>query len=236
MSTFATTPGDASPAAWGNRARGFANNLIERNRFTRVAGGAMKRYVGSDMFKAGNRFVMDEIGVGKEFNKRYSAAIQKGGASKWLARAGKWGGRGFIGLAALQGFREEGLWGAAKGAAESVVWSHAMGQAFNVLGKGARIVGGGMQAAAIGGGVALAGGLAASWATGVNPIAFAARGQVREHMKKHARVEMGGPVRDQFGTVATMRQRSVQAMQNSKLNGRSAMGSEATYMYRPYFR
>jgi hypothetical protein len=55
-------------------------------------------------------------------------------------------------------------------------------------------------------------------------------------MRNRRDLELGGPVMDQFGTLATMRQRSVAAIQNSKLNARSVLSNEATYTYRPYYR
>jgi hypothetical protein len=63
-----------------------------------------------------------------------------------------------------------------------------------------------------------------------------ARPWVHEYMKKHARLEMATPLIDQFGTVATMRQRSLQAINNSKINGRTALGAEGLLTYSPYAR
>jgi hypothetical protein len=62
------------------------------------------------------------------------------------------------------------------------------------------------------------------------------RGQMREHAIKHATLEMGAPAQDPFGTISTMRQRSIMAIQNSRVNGRTALGNEAMLLYSGYNR
>jgi hypothetical protein len=56
------------------------------------------------------------------------------------------------------------------------------------------------------------------------------------HMKRHRNMEMGSDIIDTFGTMATIRQRSLSAIQNSHVNGRLALGGEAALMHTPMMR
>ena len=49
--------------------------------------------------------------------------------------------------------------------------------------------------------------------------------------KRARRLEFGTPVLDVFGNMATMRMRSLQALQRSSLNGRYALGNEAAFAH-----
>lgn len=117
---------------------------------------------------------------------------------------------------AYQAYQEEGAWGAVKSIGTDLAKSYIYGA---VLGSAALPV-------------MLATGLGA----GVYAGASAIRDSVNDYQRKHARLELGSPVYDPFGNVGTMRQRSVNAIQNSRLNGRTALGNEAGLMYSPYFR
>lgn len=133
-------------------------------------------------------------------------------------------GPAFLAVSAYQGYKEGGVWGAAKGmAGEAATW-YAFGAAMKVM---APIAVGAIGLAGIG--------AAAAYSAGVRPRHLM-RPWTNEYVKKHARVEMATPIMDEYGTVATMRQRSIRAIQNSKLNGRTALGNEATYSFRPYHR
>jgi len=44
-------------------------------------------------------------------------------------------------------------------------------------------------------------------------------------------LDMGRPITDQFGTISTLRQRSLSALQNSHVNGRMALGNEAALLH-----
>jgi len=44
-------------------------------------------------------------------------------------------------------------------------------------------------------------------------------------------MEMGAPISDQYGTISTLRQRSLAAIQNSHVNGRMALGNEAALLH-----
>lgn len=207
---------------WGYRAEAFyQNNFGERvdnlgARSARV-GGAWKSYRGSWMHQAGMDSVKQELGIGKQTLK--------------LGAAGKWLGRGFVAYSVYSGYKEGGAWGAVKGGATHMATTYAFGIAQKALGIGSSWPMMGMLA-----GVGVGAGLTYYGATGIAPWQALARPLVREHMKKYNNVEMGRPIVDQFGSLATMRQRSLMAIQNSKINGRSALGNEATLQYSPYFR
>jgi hypothetical protein len=117
---------------------------------------------------------------------------------------------------AYSGYQEGGVWGAAKNTAQAGI-ENAL---FNV----------GLRA--IGNPVTL--GLAATAAIGYGVYRYGkAAGKYGKGIKK---VEMGAPFVDTFGTAATIRQRSLSALQNSHVNGRMAMGSEAALMHSPMMR
>jgi hypothetical protein len=126
-------------------------------------------------------------------------------------------GYGFAVYSAYQGYKEGGLKGAAVGVGKSVVETYLMNRALFALGK-----------ASFAAPVAIA----AAIGYGMNKV----QGYGAEKLRKHANLEMGAPVEDQFGNIATGRQRAMMAMQRSHINGRSAAGNEAALMYRPYFR
>lgn len=58
----------------------------------------------------------------------------------------------------------------------------------------------------------------------------------RDKAKRIRNVEMGADIIDRFGTMGTIRQRSLQALNNSHVNGRMALGNEAILMNSPYLR
>ena len=84
-------------------------------------------------------------------------------------------------------------------------------------------------------------------ATLVNPYAWAIAGgiyafdQISEEMDQVNRgnaklrqiksLEMGSPIVDQYGSISTLRQRSLAALQNSHVNGRMALGNEAALLH-----
>lgn len=177
-------------------------------------GGAVKSYLGSTTHKTGMRMLGEMYGIGQYKGK---------GMAKWL-------GRGFLGFSAIQGYAEGGFAGAMKNVAGDLAVNYAIGA---VLGSLATP----LAAAGIGLGVAATAGAAYGLSTGLihSPAQFV-RPWVYEHMKKHTSLEMGTPTLDQFGTAATMRQRSLEAINNSRFNGRTALGQEAALMYSPYYR
>lgn len=72
--------------------------------------------------------------------------------------------------------------------------------------------------------------VAAVAAVGIGTYQFGKK--AGEYGKKMSGLEMATPYIDQFGTMATMRQRSLQAIQNTHLNGRAALGSEAQILHK----
>jgi len=188
-------------------------------------GSSVRSYAGTAMHQEAMKFTKESFGIGKG-----------------LSPLGKWMGRGFVGLSAIQGYHDakkqgkSGAWGATKGVAQYAAMNYGFKVATRALGLGS-------TAGAITAGVAVAG-LAqvgmlthmAQSAQGGGLGQFLARPAVYQHMRQRAMLEMGRPAVDQFGTAATMRQRSLAAIQDSKLNGRVALGNEATLLYRPYFR
>ena len=104
----------------------------------------------------------------------------------------------------------------------------------------------GARAASIGAGIT-AGAAAGIAASVFNPYAWAIAGglyaydqasefideknRAAARLKQVRSLELGAPVLDQFGTIATLRQRSLSAIQNSHVNGRMALGSEAALLH-----
>lgn len=118
---------------------------------------------------------------------------------------------------AYMGYQQEGLWGAAKGVAESIAWQVAP-RAIGAIGLG--------PAAPIVATVAAAYG--AQYAVGT---------LAKSHVRQLRDLELGGgQVVDALSSAgaATMRQRSLSALQNTHVNGRMAMGNEALLMHTPF--
>lgn len=120
----------------------------------------------------------------------------------------------FTGMAAYEGFQREGLWGAAKSAGHMAVEWAAFDIALHALGAAALP----LELAALGA------------AAGYGMYKLADYGAKRHRQQRM--LEFGGsPVEDQFGTIATMRQRSLQEMQRSHGAIRGALGTEAQFMH-----
>ena len=176
-------------------------------------GGAIKSYLGSSIHAEGMEMMKFNLGFGK-----------------WAPKGvGRLLGPAMTLYGAYQGYKKEGAWGAVKGGAKELASSYVFGAAMKVVGGPLKYAGAAIAGAALG--ITAGAGLA----TG-RPFGMWARPFVADHMRRLAQVEMGRPVIDQFGTLATMRQRSLAAIQNSKINGRSALGNEAALTYQPYFR
>ena len=173
------------------------------------------------------------IGAAKAFGKFHNFAMGEGVLGNAI-------GTGFVGLGAYQGYREGGIVGAAKGIAENYVSSIAfralpLPVALALL---AGYIGGNYLLGKVDSSVGEVGAgafrhIAGPYTGGSLAGAMFSR-QVREHTRKRARLEMGSPVQDQYGTVATMRQRSIMAMRTSKINARGALGMEANNRFQPY--
>jgi hypothetical protein len=124
----------------------------------------------------------------------------------------------FFAYGMYQGYREGGVGGAIKGGAESLAWQYAISAGI----KAASAI-----ATPLAIGAAIAG-------VGFGSYKLLQAGNAR--MKRTRRLEMGSPMIDPFGNAATMRQRSLQALMGSQINGRSAFGSEGQLMHVPTLR
>ena len=132
----------------------------------------------------------------------------------------------FMAHAAYTGYQEGGVGGAVKNIGKEAALWYAFGAAAKVFsfGKLARAAAAGVGVLGIGIGGTLA-------ATGIGPQQLL-RPYTYDHLRKHAKLEMGTPIADPFGNMATMRQRSLMAMQNSRINGMGALGNESYLLYR----
>jgi len=119
---------------------------------------------------------------------------------------------GFTAWNAIEGYREDGIVGAAKSVAIGGAIQIGMDYAMSTLALGAAFDVA-APLAAIGYGAYRVG------------KASIARG------KRYRNLEMGTPFVDTFGTAATIRQRSLQAIQNSHIGGRMALGNEGALMH-----
>lgn len=208
----------------GQTARTMSQNLkgawAKRTGPGSTVAGLRQAFFSGRHHQAGMSMAKDMMGVG----------VFKKGAGI-LGRAGGLIGLGYMASSMYEGYQEGGVTGAVGAGVEQVGLNYLFGRAVSTVFKGivpfaakAGLVG----AAAIGVGAAITNQSVANF---LSPLA---RGQVREHGIKHAKLEMGAPTIDPFGMVATMRQRSLMSIQNSRVNGRSALGNEASLLYRPY--
>lgn len=178
--------------------------------------GLLKSYLKTPIHKAGTDFFTAGLGLTKESRGK--------GVGKFI---GRWLGRSLFGYSVLTGLRDEGLWGGVKGAAEYAAWDYGIGVTLKTLGYALGGVEGALTVGAIAGTV----GYATLKYQGLNPASFLTRPLVKDHMKKQARLELARPMVDTFGNIASMRQRSINAMQRSYINGRTALGNEAQMFF-----
>jgi hypothetical protein len=117
-------------------------------------------------------------------------------------------------LMAAHGYSQEGMWGAAKGVGESIMW-----------GAGFR-----MATTALTNPLVLGAGLAAGIGFGTYALGEAGRAHA-DRLRKTEMIAEGAV--DALGSVgaATGRQRSMMALNNTHLNGRMAMGNEGVLMH-----
>lgn len=176
---------------------------------------------------------------GKHHGKGMSWLKESVGLGKgpWWSRAI---GPAFMAYSAYSGYQEGGVWGATKSVGTDIGTTYLLGRGFSFLGgvaakaTGVGVAAAGLAAAGIGiYGAASGQGFGGALGTVYGAIS---RPAIHDYAKSHARLEMGTPLVDPFGTAATMRQRSLMAIQNSRVNGRTALGNEATLLYQGYFR
>lgn len=170
-----------------------------------------------------NRAVSKFVGSGEGITGHGGRAISMRGALKGTLKAmGTPMGLAFgPGIGFALGYSEGGLSGGFAGAAESTI----MMAGFEM---GARTLG--LAGIGIKGGLALGGiGMAAA---GVGYATHAALEHGNRYMRNRGKMELSAPTLDVFGTAATMRQRSLAAMNDSHINMRNALGNEAMYLHR----
>jgi hypothetical protein len=196
----------------GKRLGGLARNTA----------GAIRSYMNTSIHRTGAQWAKEVYGLARRDS--HGRPIGK-----------LWRGLGlaYLGYQAYQGYQEGGIPGAAKEVAYGAAETYALGAGIKALGIGAGWGAGLLGGAAVFGGFFFG---MESARQGINPFQMAVRPFVQEHMKKHAILEMGSPINDQFGTLATMRQRSLMAMQQSKITARGALGMESSRRYIPYMR
>jgi len=120
-------------------------------------------------------------------------------------------GLGFTLYSAYQGYKQGGIAGAAKEIA-------IMG-AYNIAFQGLK------SAWSVGSSLPVLGVAAAAYGT------YKFGQMAGRYGKGMEQIEMGRPVIDNYGTIATIRQRSLQAIQNTHLNARSSIGNEAFLLH-----
>lgn len=183
--------------------------------------GAIRNYLGGQIHAAGMAELKLTYGLSKIDPKNPMTKVVKGL------------GLGYLGYRAVSGYREGGIAGAAGNVAMGAAENYAFGAALKILG----LTSGGLLAGGAAAGT-IAGGLLSMEAArqGTSVGAMMSRPYVREHMKRRAKLEMGSPIQDSVGMVSTMRQRGIQAMRQSKITARSALGMESSRRYIPYLR
>jgi hypothetical protein len=127
--------------------------------------------------------------------------------AKTLGKGFRGLGLGFTLFSAYQGYKEGGIAGAAK---ETAIMT-----GYNIAFQAVK------TAWSVGSSVPVLGAVAAAYGT------YKFGQAAGKYGKRMESLEMGRPIIDNYGTIATLRQRSMQAIQNTHLNGRMAMGNEA---------
>ena len=145
--------------------------------------------------------------------RKMAGGVFSGGVGGFLGRAA---GPAFTGYSMYSGYKEGGVLGAAKEGVKSVLSWGAFEFGASMVSSSALFAGAGLVAGGYG---------------------YYKLGEAsRKHRKRLRAVEMGSDLVDRFGTMTTMRQRSLAAIQKSHINGRTALGSEATILSDVYLR
>lgn len=171
-----------------------------------------------------------KAGIKESFGWQYKGFLKVGENEGFLGRLATGGLKanalmpavsiGFTAYETYQGFKQGGFFGGMKAGVKSVAWNAitrgAMNTAAAVMGSAGLLMTAGV-----------AGGLYGGYRLGEAGIA---------RMRKFRNLEVGSDIVDTFGTMATIRQRSLSAIQNTHINGRLAMGGEAALMHVPMMR
>lgn len=165
--------------------------------------------------------------TGKGIKRGYTSQGFLGLSGKTAGLTKVMGGLSLIGTAysAYAGYRENGIVGAVSGVATSALTNAVVMGSWNYLA--------GMGTAGIS--MGLTGGLALA---GIGAYGYYKAGEAGiKNMKQRKALELGtGDIGDRFGTMATMRQRSLNALQNTHVNGRMVLGNEGQMFHTPFMR
>jgi hypothetical protein len=177
-----------------------------------------------NMVQAGRGSVVAGTEVGGKFATRATGRLGKAwSTTKAVARVGGSAAMAaiplaFTGLMMYEGYQREGVWGAMKGAGESVAWTAGINLVGGILGGPATAIA--MLGAATVGGAYMMGEAG------------------RAHVKGLRQMEMGGTDQSMAAIssagATTMRQRAASALNNTHLNGRMALGNEGFLMHRSF--
>jgi len=216
------------------------------------------------MGKSGiGRLAQQGIGMDYGFYRAGKAMPQRGPGGKFIKGSSVQGFK-FMG-GAFEGVRGSGSFGAASAQIQKNLGAKSAARAAGSLGlKALPLVGNlafmymGYQEGGIGGaidagiesakiavaweiGAAALGSAALPLAIGAAAVGGAAYGyyqfgeKAQKYGRKMRKLEMGGEVTDRFGTMSTLRQRSLSALNNTHVNGRMALGNEAAIMHTPMY-
>lgn len=169
-------------------------------------------------WKGGSRHYEKGGFLGKNMALRKGETVKNFAGRQRGARIGNGIGLAALGISAFMGYQENGLMGAATNVARDV--------AFQSIGTGIYNA----AVGAVGSVPLLIGAAVAGGAYGYYKLGEAGQ----KYSKKLRKLELGTDIDDSYGTISTMRQRSVMAIQNSYLNGRMALGNEASSMHMTY--
>ena len=210
----------------GNRVNAFVNNqtLAARDYMrtgpTAKAGlnTAWNKLFSGPGHRMGRRWAREAIGLHELTRTERSAAARMGKqvGSRFF---GRFLGAGFTAVSAYEGYKKEGVWGAVKGGATAIGEQYLFGRLIGGIGPIGMAVGAGLGAAYL-----------------TYKIPKMINEASARYRKGYEGVDLAHSTSDPFGMNATMRQRSLLAIQNSRLNARSGIGQEALATYRPYHR
>lgn len=225
-SMFATGAPSLHAAGMGGayNALGLGNNgLFDLASYNAGMSGSASEATVGELYSFGRSMPSSLAGEGAAY-REMGSMLRGAFASKPIATSLHVGMRALGPLFTLSamrtGYRNGGIRGAVSGGISSVAEQYAFGIAQHAL-----IDMGGLSTL----------GFAAVGAAGVYG-AYKVLQAGRATYRKTRAMEKGGPFLDPFGNSATMRQRGLQALQSSQLNGRSAFGTEAQLMHMPAMR
>ena len=193
-------------------------NFAERKKFLRTNAFAREAVRARGSFrKFGN------TSIGRPFKQGFEDLGYHPGLLKELKEAKGFMGKGskllgpgiglaFTAVSAYQGYKEGGIFGAAKEVGIQYGYNVAFRAAMNAFGGATSLP--------------IATGLAVAYGT------YKFGQNAGRYGRKSENLSFNKGFIDEFGTAATMRQRSLQAIQNSHVNSRSLLGGEGEVIHR----